>query len=376
MIRILWLTKGLGRGGAEQLLGLMAAHIDRARFQIEIAYLLAWKDALVPEFEDRGIETHCLDMHHGVDVSWVVRLRSLVRRGKFDLIHTHSPYPAVAARIATGDKAIPLIHTEHNVWPQYRWATYVGNAVTYHRNAVVLAVSRQVAESVKPPWWMPWVTVPSVEVMHHGIDDSRICRGSDARARARRTLGLREDEFVVGTVGNLRPQKDHHSLLAAFRMLPDPGSGPPTRLVIVGAGPLEGQLRRQAIHCGLEQRVLFTGSRDDVPEILPAFDVFVLSSVYEGLSIALIEAMAAGLPSVATRVGGTPEALTDGLNGLLIPPRDPGAITAAIGRLLQDEPLRRRLGHEAARSAQRFTIGTAVRRLEELYGDVLRPAVA
>lgn len=367
--RVLWLAKGLGRGGAEQLLSLTAARIDRLRFQIEVAYLLAWKDALVPEFKSCGIETHCLGMRHGADLSWIRRLRSLMDQRRFNLVHTHSPYPAIAARVALGAGTVPLIHTEHNVWPQYRWPTYAANAATFGRNAAVLAVSRPVAESIKPPRWMPWMTAPAVEVMHHGIDEARVRRGPDARVKARRTLGLGEADLVLGTVGNLRPQKDHHSLLVAFRLLPDLVS--PTRLVIVGSGPLEDELRRQVTRHGLEQRVLLAGSRDDVQEILPAFDVFVLSSVYEGLSIALLEAMAAGLPAVVTRVGGMPDALTDGMDGLLVPPRDPEALAAAIERLLRDEPLRRQLGEQATRSVQRFSIGTAVRRMEELYDDVL-----
>ncbi|MGH8900388.1 MAG: glycosyltransferase [Egibacteraceae bacterium] len=371
MTRVLWLAKGLGRGGAEQLLSLTAAQIDQARFEIEVAYLLAWKDALVPEFSACGIQTHCLGMRHGADLSWVPRLRSLARRRQFDLVHTHSPYPAIAARVALGTGTLPLIHTEHNMWPQYRWPTYAANAATYGRNAAVLAVSNPVAESIRPPRWMPWVTLPTVEVVHHGFDEHRVRRGPAARAKARRTLGLGEEELVVGTVGNLRAQKDHHSLLTAFGMLPDTGS--PTRLVVVGTGPLEDELRRQVTRQGLVRQVLLTGSRDDVQEILPAFDVFVLSSVYEGLSIALLEAMAAGLPSVATCVGGIPEALTNGVDGLLVPPRDPAVLAAALGTLLRDEPLRHRLGAVATQSVRRFSIETAVRRMEALYEDVLRP---
>ncbi|MGH8883792.1 MAG: glycosyltransferase [Egibacteraceae bacterium] len=370
MIRVLWLTKGLGRGGIEQLLSLSAAYIDRARFDVEVAYLLAWKDAFVPELERRGIETHCLGMRHNADLSWIRRLRSLARERQFDLVHTHSPYPAVAARIALGAARAPLLHTEHNVWPRYRWPTYAANAATYQRNAAVLAVSRPVAESIRPPRWMPWVAVPALQVVHHGIDESRVRWGPDARAEARRTLDLDEEELVLGTVGNFTPKKDHHSLLTAFAMLPDLGS--PTRLVLVGAGPLEDELRRQVVRKDLGERVVFTGSRDDVQALLPAFDVFVLSSVYEGLSIALLEAMAAGLPSVATRVGGIPDALTDGVDGLLVAPRDPEALATAISSLLRNEPLRRQIGDAAMHSVRRFSIATAVRRTEQLYEDVLR----
>jgi glycosyltransferase involved in cell wall biosynthesis len=143
-------------------------------------------------------------------------------------------------------------------------------------------------------------------------------------------------------------------------------------LVLVGLGPLEAELKALAAGLGVADRVLFPGSRDDVYRLLPALDVFALSSRFEGLPIALLEAMATGVAPVATTVGGIPEVITDGQNGLLVDPGDPSALAAALGRVLGDDELRAHLGAAAAVRAGDFDLVNAVRRAEDVY----RAAVA
>lgn len=368
-IPVLWLAKGLGLGGAERLLSLAATHVDRERFRVELAYLLPWKDAFVEEVRDAGVPVHCLAGGRVSDPRWVARLRHLVRSRDVRLVHTHSPVPAIAARTALARPMPAVVHTEHNVWSRYRRPTRVANAVTYGRNAAVIAVSDGVAESVRRPAWAPWLRLPPVQVLHHGIDERRVCSGPHARAEARDVLGLADDEQVVGTVANFTPKKDQRSLLASTARLA--ASQRRLRVVLVGSGPLEDDLRAQVRREGLASRVLFTGSRDDVQRLLPAFDVFVLSSLHEGLPIALLEAMAAGLPVVATHVGGVPEAMTDGREGYLVSPRDVDALTAAIATLLDDPGLGARMGAEGMGTAARFSIAEAVRATEDLYDAVL-----
>ncbi|MDQ3972761.1 MAG: glycosyltransferase, partial [Actinomycetota bacterium] len=137
--RVLWLIKGLGRGGAERLLSLSVPHLRRDRYQVEVAYLLPHKRALVDEIAGRGIPVHCLGGRLGADPSWMWRLWRLLRTGAYDLVHTHSPYPAVAARLLAGRRGPLVVHTEHNVWPRYRLPTFTANAATYGRNRAVIA---------------------------------------------------------------------------------------------------------------------------------------------------------------------------------------------------------------------------------------------
>lgn len=372
------LTKGLGRGGTERLLTGAVRHIDRSRFRVEVAYLLPHKDAFVDALRAEDIPVHCLDAARPTSLGWIPRLRRLVRDRDIALVHTHAPVPAVAARLALGMSAArgpTLVHTEHNLWSRYRRPTRWANALTYRRNAAAMAVSVGVAASIRPA---ARGSVP-VEVVLHGIDLAALHDGTgadansdNARANARRLLDLPDDVPVVGTVGNLTAKKDHATLLDAFDAVR--AQRPAARLVIVGTGPLEEALRQQVRQAGLADAVLFTGSRDDVFDLLPGFDVFALSSRFEGLPIALLEAMASGVAPVATRVGGIPEVVSDGHDGLLVEPGDAGALATGLVKLLGDHDLRQRLATAARARAADFDLAKAVRTIEDVYTRALCPS--
>lgn len=364
--RVLWLAKGLGLGGTEHRLTRALRHVDRARFEIDVAYVLPWKDALVPAIEAQGVPVHCLRGGAAFDLRWVLRLRRLVAERKYDIVHTLMPYPAIAARLAL--HGVHLVHTEPNVWDAYRPFTAWANAATYGSNDAVIAVSEAVAASVGVRRRVR--RLPPVHTVVHGIDHSGIRRGPDARAAARLTLGLKADDLVVGAVASLTPKKDHHTLLAAFAVGLARGADP-TRLVLVGGGRLDAELRAVAGQLGIADRVVFAGARDDVMALLPAFDIFALSSRHEGLPIALVEAMATGLPAVATTVGGVPELITDGEDGLLVPPGDTSAFAAALAKLAADAPLRTAMGDAARARAGRLDLSGAMRRTQEIYDTVL-----
>lgn len=363
--RVLWLAKGLGLGGAERLIVDALPHLDRQRFAVEVAYVLPWKDALAAAVRSADVPVHCLDGGNELDGRWVARLRTLVRTGRFQLVHTHMPYPAIAARLALGSQ-LTLVHTEHNVWERYRAPTRWANAWTYGRNRAVIAVSDSVAASIRPP---SVVHSPPVEVVVHGIDVASVVTGPAARARARSTLGLDPAASVVGTVGNFTAKKDQQTLLSAFSLLV--ADHPGALLVLIGSGPLEEELRRSVHERNLGRHVVFAGSRLDVPQLLPAFDVFALSSRYEGLPIALLEALAAGLPCVATTAGGIPEIVTDGREGFLVEPGDAAGLARGIAGLLDDPETRARMARAAATRGGEHGIGPAVRRIQEIYDEVL-----
>jgi glycosyltransferase involved in cell wall biosynthesis len=212
-------------------------------------------------------------------------------------------------------------------------------------------------------------STPPVEVVYHGADLARICGGFEARSNARRLLGLGVDDLVVGTVGNFTAKKDHRTLLTAIASLVT--RRPDVRLVLVGIGPLESELRAQVRDAGLEGMVLFTGLRDDVYALLPGFDVFALSSRHEGLPIALLEAMATGVPCVATSVGGIPEVVTDGIEGVLVEPGHAGELAAALEKVLTDATFARTLATAAQLRARDFDLGRAVVRTEAIYDRCL-----
>jgi glycosyltransferase involved in cell wall biosynthesis len=361
--RILLLIKGLGRGGAEQLLLNAAPYRDRARFEYEVAYLLPHKNALVGALEESGMPVTCLEGPRGP--GWVSRLRSLVKRRDIDLIHTHSPYPAVAARLAVGRKT-PVVHTEHNLWTRYHRVTFWGNAVTYGRNDHVFTVSDEVRRTVQYPRALRGKRMPPVETLYHGPDLAAL----DGRADGVRSeFGIHDSAPIVGTVANFKEHKGHRYLLEAATRIT--AAVPGTRFVLVGLGPLEQPMKALATELGVAESIVFAGFRTDAPRLMRSFDVFVLPSIHEGLPIALTEAMALGTAPVVTSVGGNPEVVTHERDGLLVPPADPSALSEAVVRLLTQPDLRSRLSGAARLRAADFDIRKAVHRMEEVYEGLL-----
>jgi glycosyltransferase involved in cell wall biosynthesis len=364
---VLIVIKGLGRGGAEQLLASGAPYLDRERYRYQFAYLLPWKDSLVGELSALGLPVHCLQGARGA--GWVGRLRSLVRQSGVDLIHVHSPVAAAAARVAAGH-GTRIVYTEHNLWSRYHPATYAANLLTFPRNQHVFAVSDEVRASVRYPAPLRALPMPPVETLHHGLDPAAVAAwdgGDDQAVRAE--LGIPEGVPVVGNIANFKAAKDHVTLLQAAAKVR--AAVPEVRFVLVGQGPLEPQTRRLAGELGLEGTVVFAGFRTDAQRLAATFDLFTLSSTYEGLPIALIEAMALGRPAVVTGVGGTPEVVTDGAEGLVVPPRDPSALADGLLRLLGDAELRAGMGARARARAFDFDIRKAVRRMEQVYTELL-----
>lgn len=361
--RVLWLVKGLGRGGAEQLLLNAALHLDRDSLDVHAAYVLPHKDALVPALRESGVRVHCLT---GSGAPWPVALRRLVTSYPFDAVHTHSPAAAAVARLVSPSSTV-MFHTEHNMWPRYRWPSRLANAVTLRRNRRVWAVSDGVARSMRPALFTRGV---SIDVLVHGLGAVPPPASPGARTDALDLLGLEPGPFTVGSVGNLTQKKNQVLLIAALVLLRQ--HVPEARLVLVGGGPGEAELRRKIVSNGLSGAVVLTGVRDDVPALLPAFDAFALSSRYEGLPIALLEAMAAGVAPVVTAVGGIPEVITDGRHGLLVPPEDPTALAAALDVLASDPSLRARIADAARCRAADFGIGPAVRTMTSAYQDARR----
>jgi glycosyltransferase involved in cell wall biosynthesis len=178
--------------------------------------------------------------------------------------------------------------------------------------------------------------------------------------------------MVLLCVAGLRKEKGHADLLNAVSLLSEMGT--PVRLLLAGSGPLEGQLRATRDQMGLQGRVVFLGLRDDVPDLLAAADLFVLASHFEGLPVAVMEALAAGKPVVATEVGGLPEAVANGVEGLLVPPSRPDRLAEAIARLVADPALRAQMAEAAQQRGATFDIALTARELETIYLDVASSA--
>jgi glycosyltransferase involved in cell wall biosynthesis len=366
-IRVLWLIKGLGPGGAERLLAMLAEVRDRGSFDYEAAYLLRAKSDLVAELESRGVTVHCLDGSSEWNLGWSLRLRRLLADRRFDVLHVHSPYVAGVARLVV--RSLPrsrrpaVVSTDHVPWSGYALPTRILNAATFRLDDEHIAVSPAVASS------FPGRYRQHTRTIEHGIFVDRVRALRVDRERVRAKLGIRPDEVLITTVANLRRQKGYPVLLRAATEVLD--AEPKARFVAVGQGPLEAELTSLHRELGLGERFRFLGYREDAARVVAGSDIFVLTSHYEGLPLALMESLALGVPVVATNVDGISDAVQDGLDAVLVQNRRPAELARALLAVIRDPGLRRRLAEAGAGEADRFDIRRASAQIEGLYREVV-----
>lgn len=365
-MKIAHLIKSLGRGGAESLLPLTIRHRGDG-FDYAVGYFLPWKDALVAEVEAAGAPTHCF--RAGSALAMLARVPATarwLRREGVDLVHCHLPLAGLVGRLAGRLAGIPVVYTEHNLQERYHRATALANRLSWRLQDLAVAVSGDVAASIGrrlDP------RVP-VEVVLNGIDVDHLPASADAAAAVRRRFGIAADAPLVGTVAVFRSQKRLDIWLDAARLLAD--ARPDARFLLVGDGPLRSELEERARRLGLEERVVFTGLQDDSKPFFAALDVYMMSSEFEGLPLALLEAMASRRAVVTTPAGGIPEVIEDGKNGMLVPFGDAAALAAAAVALLADGEARRGLGAAARRRVEEdFSVARMAAQLEGFYREVV-----
>jgi glycosyltransferase involved in cell wall biosynthesis len=305
---------------------------------------------------------------HPLDAADLWRMIRMIRRlGPFDLVHGHSSKGGALARLAASAIGIPSIYTPHAIvtldptLPAWRRRCYAWvERRLARRTGAIIAVSEDEARHIR----LLGINARTVHVVPNGID--RPC--FPGREHVRAQLGLGADDVVIGFVGRLSPQKAPDVLLEACAALF--ARGTKARLVMVGSGPLEAETRQRAAALGLGSRVMLLG---DVvaTDVMPAFDVFCLSSRYEGMPYVLLEALAAGLPIVSTRVGGAAMCVEHGRNGLLVALDDAAALSAALATLADDRQLRQSFAAASRQIAAGLTTQQMVDRTLAVYNAVL-----
>jgi glycosyltransferase involved in cell wall biosynthesis len=368
-LRVLTLVDTLRPGGAERLATTVARLLDRSRFEpiVCISRPVEAPSPLIDDLQASGVPLLCLERRSRADLAAWRPLLELLRRERVEIVHSHMFGSNVWAAFMTAIAHVPVFVAHVHKWTygDQPHRVLLDRELVARRADVVLTVSQADRRRMLERGGLP---PAKVRVLVNGIMPL-----APSRADVRAELGIPADAEVVGTVAVLRREKAHEVLFDAVQLLAD--EFPRLRVLIAGTGPEERRLRALVRAKGLDQRVLMLGFRRDVPDVLAALDVVLLPSDHEGSPLAVMEAMAAGKPIVATRVGGVPELIEDGTHGLLVPPRDPRALADALGRLLRDPRLREQLGRQAReRQSRDFDIATTVRRLETLYEDLTRGA--
>jgi glycosyltransferase involved in cell wall biosynthesis len=358
--RLLVLIKGLGIGGAERLISEGSSHWDRETFDYGVAYVVPWKDQLVAELTESGVEVVCVGGDRGTDLKTPLRLRELVRSWRPSLIHAHLPSSGIIARLAT---RLPVVYTEHNLVASYRLPTRVLNRLTYGRNRAVIAVSQAVAEGIKN------YPGPTPRVIPNGVS---LVVSDDEAAAARSELGLEPDDALIVHVGNIRPYKGHSVLIEAATRLAS--KRPKVHVVSIGGEKHPGDLdrvRAEARASGADQVIRFLGRRHDARAFIAAADIVVSPADVEGLPVSILEALALGRPVVATAVGGVPSVIVDGVTGRLVPPGNPYALAAALVETL-DSPHAAEWGRKGAELVEtNYGLEAMVAGYESVYREIL-----
>jgi sugar transferase (PEP-CTERM/EpsH1 system associated) len=362
-VSVLHVITELDIGGAQKALAHLLARLDLQRFSPTVACLYNGDKIVAEEIRALDVPVINLDMtaKWRWDAFW--RLYRLLRRERPTILHTWMFHANIPGRVLGRLAGAPIIiSSERTMGQESRWRYWL-NRITEPLTDRVACVSQLVADFV-----VEKVDIPRHKtiVIPNGID-MRAFDHLPARQQARATLRLPSDSMLVGTVARLNPVKRLDVLLQAMASLDD------AYVVIVGDGAERVRLETLSNELGLAERVRFAGQQDDVRPWLAALDVFALTSDWEGMPNAVLEAMAAGLPVIATAVGGTPEVVVDDVTGLLIPPRDPGTLVQAIRHLSRDPDLRRNMGQAGQRRVEQyFSIEETVRKTEALYTTLLQ----
>lgn len=340
-MRILQLISSRGFFGAENVVVELASSLEAAGDTVTIGVFTnrhascQGSSELGEKARDRGLRAVSFECGGRVDLGTVAAIRRFAAENGVDVIHSHGYKSNIYAYLANRKLGKKLVTTCHNwINASSKMSLYTRLDKFFLRRfdfavAVSGGVKKQLLEAGVDP--------AKVLVISNGISVGKFSGSDGAREKTRAELGIPLEATVIGTVGRLSKEKGYGFLLEAARLLSDAGRD--CWLLFVGDGELRGPLDELSRDLGVKGRVVFAGKRSDIPEVLSAMDVFALSSLTEGQPMALLEAMAAGKPVVATSVGDVPKILEGGEAGLIVPPSDSGALARALGSLLGDRAL-------------------------------------
>ena len=378
-IRILHIINSLDIGGNERFLLQLLEHLPKERFLQAVCVPDRGRDAT------RDVERECRTLRAPVkvfrvagnaDIRALFRLKRIIERGRHDIVHTHLIYSQIYGRLAAClARTRCIISSEQNVYdlkthPPFSWIERKLGALT----DLIVACSHKVREhlvekvGIAP---LKVVTVPNAvdtNLFFPIRKSSPLCAKVES---ARKELAIEPGDTVIGSVGHMSRQKGYEFLIAAIPAVR--ARYPRAKFVLVGKGLLRKELEEQARNLGVQDSLIFAGIRKDIPVVLNCFDVFVLPSLWEGFGVAIIEALACGVPVIASRVGGIPEIIENGVDGLLVRPGSPRHLAASIIGVLDNPTLRRDMIYRGLRKAmERFSVAGMAQTMASVYTETFK----
>jgi glycosyltransferase involved in cell wall biosynthesis len=356
------ITHDLAIGGLQQVVVNICKTIDREKYDVSVLCLRNLGE-YVPEIEKLGIKVFLLPLKNSTDYLSFLKVAKILRQQKIDVIHTHNSQPMIDGTIGAllaGVKSI--VHTEHGTIFPDKKRYMVAEWFVSHFIYKIVGVSEPTAKNLEH---FLKINPKKILTIMNGIDGQKFDIKIDA-AKKRQELGLNKNDIILGTIGRLVMEKGYTYLLKAMHLIMH--HCPQIKLLIVGDGYLSNSLKNEAATLNLNNNVIFTGNRLDVPELLKIFDIFILSSISEGLPIVLLEALAAKCPIIATDVGGIPKVITNGINGSLIPAKNPALLGEEILKLVKNRNIRERyVENGVSIFNEKFDVKKMTQKYEKLY---------
>ena len=365
-IKVLHIIKSLGRGGAEMLLPETLKIHNRDNFEFHYIYFLPWKDQMAEDIRDSGGIVRCFDAKDNIRlILKYQKIISYCKKHAIDLIHCHLPWAGFVGRLVHKKTGIPVIYTEHNMQERYHIATKIINKYSFNFQSLGLGVSEDVTKSIKTN------INPSIPIktLLNGVNTRSFKRAGYSNVR--RDLGIPQNAIVIGNVAVFRFQKRLVEWLNVLQEIQL--KNPNVYGIIVGAGPLEDEIKAEWKKLGLDKVVFFTGLQTEVKPYYEAMDIFMMSSSFEGLPIALLEAMSMECAVISTNAGGIKEVIRDGKDGLICPVEDWKELSSKAQILINDpEKLKQYRIAARKRVEESFSMKRMVKELEECYLEVLK----
>ena len=367
-IKVLHLVKSLGRGGAEMLLQETLKVHNQDQFEFHYIYFLPWKNQMVEGIQQAGGKVLNFSASNNlVIILQIPKIIKYIRANKIDLLHCHLPWAGIAGRIIHKLIGIPTVYTEHNLQERYHFITGIINKITFNWQTQVISVSAEVATSIQK---QISPKIPVATIMN-GVNTEHFKRNELFRANKRKELGIGADEILIGNIAVFRFQKRLKEWIDIFKDISN--EYPKVKACIVGDGILKEEIMTHLKTSGMEGRIIFPGLQTEVIPWLSAMDIFMMTSSYEGLPIALLEAMSLECAIVTTAAGGINELIRDGKDGFIKPVNDWTALKEPLKLLIEQPQLISKFGtHARKRVQESFSIKSMVDQIEKIYLDTFK----
>jgi glycosyltransferase involved in cell wall biosynthesis len=371
-IKVLHIIGGGEFGGAEQHLLTLIKHLNISEFEVHIACLFS--EPLASLVKNEGFPVHIFTMNSKLDLKPITQLASLIKREGFHIVHTHGVRANLIGRLAAKKAGTGIVVTTvHSVlaFDYKHWLDRWLNRLSEKLTGGITVRYITVCEVLAGHLIREGIPVDRIVTIHNGLEINKYNPDNTDGLKVRQEYGIAENAKVIGIVARLHHVKGHLFLLQALaRTVKD---FPSLVLLIVGTGPDKPELETMTQKLGLEGNVIFTGFRKDIPDVISVLDFLVLPSLSEGLSLTIMEGMAMQKPVLATAVGGTPEIITSGIDGLLVASADTNALAEGMCHLLRDQKKVREMGLAARKIVEaRFSAELMAEKTAAVYRDLCK----